>query len=369
MDIPAASLPAVMATDTTAERHRVMVVDENGARSGRIRMALEQGGFSVLELGDAFRLFEEAEAFRPDLLLLDADLTGADGYHLCQVFRGRPATRAVPVLMMIGTGNSRAVDQAYQADATDFVCKPLDWPLLPHHVRYLLRTSQLANALRESEKRYGLVLRATNDGLWDWNLETGDVFYSARWRQILGLGEDDPGLTSASWFERIHPLQRSLVEEQVTRHLKGHTSHFFSEYQIRHERGHYLWVLSRGIAERDEQHRAIRFTGSMSNINTAKLAEQQLQLQANFDDLTGLPNRRLLLQNANDMLSQSQRAGRRCALLYLDLDHFKTIKSTMGLPFSNRFLKAVAQRLAACIPADAQVARYERDELDRKSVV
>lgn len=341
---------------------RILLLDENGVRSVRIRRKLGHGGFNVLELSDASRAFEASATFKPDLLLLDADLMEADGYQLCQAWRHHPVTQNIPVLIMIGIGNSRAVDQAYQADATDFICKPLDWPLLPHHIRYLLRTSQLANALRESEKRYSLVLRAANDGLWDWDMGNGAVFYSPRWRNILGLGDEASDPTPACWLERIHPQQRDQVEEQITRHLKGHTSHFLSEYQIRHERGHYLWVVSRGIAERDEQHRAIRFTGSMSNINASKLAEQQLQYQACYDDLTGLPNRRFLLEKAQDMLIRSQNGGRHCALLYLDLYHFKTIKSTLGWEFSNRFLKEVAQRLSTCIPAGAQVGRYERDE-------
>ncbi|TAN48948.1 MAG: EAL domain-containing protein [Methylococcaceae bacterium] len=371
----AAPAPAV-------RRHSVMLVDENVTRCVQIQQLLEQGGFSVvaaattLQCGvepehDGFsvapadaleQIVFEAEKYRPDFLLLDADLRVTDGYRLCRELRNRHVTSGIPVLMMVNADDSRAIDLAFQAEATDFICKPLEWSLLAQRVRYMLRTSRLANALKDSEKRYSLALCATNDGLWDWNLESGEVFYSARWKQILGLTDDETEPTANAWLGRVHPDQRNRVEELVTRHLKGHTSHFFCEYQLRHKHGHYLWVLSRGIAERDEQRKPIRFTGSLSNIDARKQAEQRLQFQANYDDLTGLANRHLLLHSATQMLADSRREGRRCALIYLDLAHFKTIKSSLGLAFSNQFLQKTAERLAAAIPKDALAGRYERDE-------
>lgn len=341
----------------------VMLLDDDPRRRGSARQVLENCGFGVAVVEDPAQIFDAVETQRPALFLLDANFGEAGGgYPICRMLRQRPATQDIPVLMMISAGDEKAPELAYHADATDFVCKPLDWPLLSHRLRYLLRTNQLANALRESEKRYSLALLASQDGLWDWNLASGEVFYSVRWKNILGLAEDDPGATADAWFERIHEQHRSMVEALVARHLKGHTSHFFCEYQIRHKQGHYLWVSTRGIAERDEKHMAVRFTGSLRNIDARKQAERQLQFQAHYDDLTGLPNRRLLLQTAAGVLADSRRRQSRFALFYLDLDHFKTIKSSLGLAFSNRFLQAVAERLTASLSADTVVGRYERDE-------
>lgn len=340
----------------------VVVADSHAKRRGLARKALENSGFGVAVAEDATRLFETLAVLRPALLLLDADFgENGGGYALCRTLRRRPAGPAIPVLMMIAAGDEQALDLAYRADATDFVCKPLDWHLLPHRMRYLLRTQQLAGALRDSEKRYSLALQASQDGLWDWDLASGQVFYSLRWKNILGLGEHEPG-TAAAWFERIHPQHRGMVETQVERHLKGHTSHFFCEYQIRHQQGHYLWVSTRGIAERDGQRHAIRFTGFLRNIDARKQAEQQLLRQAHYDDLTGLPNRRLMLQKTEECLADSRSRQSRFALLYMDLDHFKTIKSSQGLAFSNRFLQAMAGGLIGNIPSEAVLGRYERDE-------
>jgi diguanylate cyclase (GGDEF)-like protein/PAS domain S-box-containing protein len=341
----------------------VMVGDGNAKRRGLARKTLESSGFSVLMADDAARLWETLAAVRPALLLLDADFgENGGGYALCRALRHRPASQNIPVLMMITAGDEQALEQAYRADATDFVCKPLDWRLLPHRVRYLLRTYQLAGALLESEKRYSLAMQASQDGLWDWDLSSGQVFYSLRWKTILGQEKNEPDNTTAAWFERIHEQHRAMVETQVERHLKGHTSHFFCEYRIRHQRGHYLWVSTRGIAERDGRRQPIRFTGFLRNIDARKQAEEQLLRQAHYDDLTGLPNRRLLLQKTEEFLADSRGRPSRFALMYMDLDHFKTIKSSQGLAFSNHFLQAMSERLLDSVPADAFVGRYERDE-------
>ncbi|HET7477929.1 MAG TPA: PAS domain-containing protein [Rubrobacteraceae bacterium] len=133
---------------------------------------------------------------------------------------------------------------------------------------------------RAAEERYALAARATNDGLWDWDLTTDEVYFSPRWKEMLGYGEGEVGTGSSEWFDRIHPDDRAGVEERLRAHLNGDKGNFATEYRALHRDGEYLWMLARGVAVWDEEGKAVRIAGSQSNINERKRAEEELKKRA-----------------------------------------------------------------------------------------
>ncbi|HZD03974.1 MAG TPA: PAS domain S-box protein, partial [Longimicrobiales bacterium] len=218
-------------------------------------------------------------------------------------------------------------------------------------------------ALRESEERYARAMKGANDGLWDWDLESGEVFYSTRWKEIVGEGRSEIAPSLDAWIERIHPEDRISVEEEIRAHREGRTPRLENEHRIRHRDGSYLWVLVRGMADRDPAGRATRITGSMTDITERKGAEEQLAYEALYDPLTGLPNRAFL----DDLLRRTMRRLKRqpeytFAVLFLDLDRFKQINDTLGHATGDRVLAEVARRLQTCVRPGDVVARLAGDE-------
>jgi PAS domain S-box-containing protein len=137
-------------------------------------------------------------------------------------------------------------------------------------------TSMLAQT-REAEERYALAAQAANDGLWDWNLATDEVYFSPRWKDMLGYEEEEVGSDPKEWFDRVHPDDRAYVETRLKEHLEGLEGNFESEYRVVHKDGGYRWMLGRGIAVRDADGEAIRVAGSQADINERKRAEASLQ--------------------------------------------------------------------------------------------
>ncbi len=133
---------------------------------------------------------------------------------------------------------------------------------------------------RAAEERYALAARATNDGLWDWDLTTDEVYFSPRWKEMLGYEEGEVGTSPSEWLDRVHSDDRADVEERLRAHLNGPTGNFISEHRILHRDGEYLWVLTQGVAVRDRNGRAVRIAGSQSNINERKRAEEELKKRA-----------------------------------------------------------------------------------------
>jgi PAS domain S-box-containing protein len=131
--------------------------------------------------------------------------------------------------------------------------------------------------LRVWEERWQLALRGNNDGLWDWNARTGEIFFAPRWKQILGYEEHEIENRPSEWESRVHPDDFPRVSRELQEHL-SHKSPFYStEYRMRAKDGTYKWVLARGQGVWDEQGRPIRMVGSHTDITQRKEAEAALQ--------------------------------------------------------------------------------------------
>ena len=223
-----------------------------------------------------------------------------------------------------------------------------------------LRTAQ---ALRESEERYALAARGSNDGLWDWDLARGAVYYSARWKGMLGYGGGEVGTVLEDWLGRVHPEDVERVRRELDDHLSSASDHFESEHRLLHRDGSYRWVLCRGVAERDGRGQATRMAGSLTDISDRKWAEERLVHDALHDTLTGLPNRALfttLLDRA--VIRLKRRRDTRFAVLFLDVDRFKNVNDSLGHMVGDQLLIEVARRLGACVRPEDTVARLGGDE-------
>jgi diguanylate cyclase (GGDEF)-like protein/PAS domain S-box-containing protein len=218
-------------------------------------------------------------------------------------------------------------------------------------------------ALRVSEERYALAAAGANDGLWDWCLDTGDVYYSPRWKTMLGYAEEDIGAAVEEWLGRVHPEDRSALEAQIAAHLSGSTQHLEIEYRIRHRDGGYRWVLTRGLASRREDGRAHRIAGSQTDVTQRKVAEERLMRAALYDPLTALPNRAVFIDRLDRRLQRSRRRPeRRFAVLFLDLDRFKRVNDSLGHVAGDELLVTLAARLTASLRPEDTVARLGGDE-------
>jgi diguanylate cyclase (GGDEF)-like protein/PAS domain S-box-containing protein len=222
---------------------------------------------------------------------------------------------------------------------------------------------QFEEALRESQERYALAVQGANDGLWDWDLRTNQVYYSPRWKAMLGYEELDISNSPEEWFSRIHPEETEWLEVQLKAHLDGRTQHFEIEHRMRHRDGSYRWMLSRGFTVRDEQQLAYRMAGSQTDITERKQAEHQLLHHALHDNLTGLANRALFMDRLQQAIGRCKRLpGYRFAVLFMDLDRFKVLNDSLGHIVGDKLLVAIARRLESCLRSVDTIARLGGDE-------
>ena len=135
---------------------------------------------------------------------------------------------------------------------------------------------QAETALRRSQERYVLAERAVNDGLWDWNIQTDEDYFSPHWKEIIGYRDDELPNHKSSFLKNIHPDDRAVVDAATRAHLEQGERYAF-EFRLRHKDGGYRWVFSRGEARRDATGRPVRMVGAITDITERKLAEKDLQ--------------------------------------------------------------------------------------------
>jgi diguanylate cyclase (GGDEF)-like protein/PAS domain S-box-containing protein len=225
------------------------------------------------------------------------------------------------------------------------------------------RERELVESIRVSEERYALAAHATNDGLWDWDLTTDTIYYSARWKAMLGYSDDAIGTSPEAWLSRVHPEDRPGLERAIADHRHGLTSTLEYEHRMRDCGGTYRWMHCRGLAVHDSTPGTIRMVGSLTDMTVRKQLEQRLRHDALYDGLTGLPNRSLFLDRLERVIAHAKRNPEYlCAVLFLDLDGFKIVNDSLGHLVGDQLLIGVARRLTTYLRADDTAARFGGDE-------
>ena len=219
----------------------------------------------------------------------------------------------------------------------------------------------MRKSLLQSEEKYRLAMEATQDGLWDWDIVSGQVYYSPSWASMLGIPQVKNRYET--WAERIHPDDVQRVSASLQHHLQGKSEIWEAEHRLRKKEGDWIWVLGRGrVVERSQDRQPQRMIGTISNIQSKKNSEQIIWHQANHDELTGLPNRKLFLELLNQEIKQAERNSNLIWLLFLDLDGFKEVNDTLGHDMGDRLLQAVGARMQTALRRADIIARLGGDE-------
>jgi len=331
----------------------LLLVDGGPVKRSLLARRLRRRGYEVAEVSGREQALDWIRRERVDLVLLNACLPRFNGIEVLRAIRRDFAVTRLPVIMLTGKRESELALQALKEGANDYVTKPVDFLVALARIQNNLALKQAEEALRDSEERYALAARGAIDGLWHWDLSSGRVQYSVRWKTMLGYQDEEIADTPDEWFGRVHAEDVDLLRAEIEAHLAGRTSHVEYEYRILHRDGGYRWMVVHGLGVRDASGKAYRIAGSQTDITRAKVA----------DSLTGLPNRVLFLDRLDRQMQKLRRNSEHSfAIVFLDLDGFKQVNDNFGHQTGDQFLVTVAHRLEGCVRAGDTVARLGGDE-------
>jgi diguanylate cyclase (GGDEF)-like protein/PAS domain S-box-containing protein len=333
---------------------RVLVVDDDAAGRRLTRATLRKAGFDVEEAEDGAQAVEAMRAQLPDLVLMDVSMPVMDGFSACAELRKLPGGARVPVVMMTGLDDVESIERAFEVGATDFITKPINWPILAHRVRYMLRASSAINHLNQNQRRLSNAQRIGEMGDWVWDVRRDRIVPSEQAWRIFGHDAPDTSMQGEGFLDILHPDDQDRVRAAYERAI-ANGDPFAIEHRIVQSSGQTRHVHQQvEVVEYDAAGRAVQLAGAVHDITRRKDNEEQIRRLAYFDTLTGLPNRLLFTEQLQKALADAHRQNSQVAVLFVDLDHFKRVNDTLGHSAGDELLRVVSNRLTQSVrPLDS----------------
>jgi diguanylate cyclase (GGDEF)-like protein/PAS domain S-box-containing protein len=342
----------------TAHRAKplALVVDDDLSLRLSMCAALTKAGFTTIEAENGRQAIDSFQSNRPDLILLDVIMPDMDGFETCKAIRKLHEGRYSQILMVTGLDDTESIERAFEAGANDFVSKPLNWTMLGHRGKYMLRAGRAFQELNRNKHRLSRTQELAKLGNWDLDLINNTFHCSAQALRLLGAKESEGEVTYKNFFKPVVVQERDKVIEHIESAIRANRP-FSINYRIILPDGTQRFILNSGEIFYNENGVAEEVSGAVQDVTQLKNAEEEIRLLAFYDGLTGLANRILFMDRLDREIAASKRHERIFALLFLDLDQFKRINDTFGHHVGDLLLKSVSETLQKCIRNTDTAAR------------
>ena len=316
----------------------VVVADDDAATRYVITSTLAHEGFSVIEARNGQEAIDAFKQARPDVILLDVEMPGTDGYEACSIIRHSEGGADLPVVMVTGHDDSESINRAYEAGATDFISKPVNWSLIGHRLRYILRGARNFQALGISEVENRALIAAIPDSIF---ILSGDGTILNHVSGENSSGNSDGKELSGKSIVSVLPDGLGNDIGQSIDSVLSTGENTAIEYQVERPGDESCWYECRFVHHGDKKVLAI-----IRDISDRKHAERKIHSLAYYDSLTGLPNRPLFKEQVQTELESARSGNDSLAVLNIDLNRFKRINDTLGSSTGDSVLVKMATRLS-----------------------
>ena len=346
----------------------VLLVDDDEVTLLLTAVALRERGFSVTEASGGEQALRMLADWSPDVVVLDALMPGMDGFRTCRELRTMPGFENMPVLMLTGLDDDASIARAYEAGATDFFVKSTQWSLLAGRLLYLLRASRTRVELERHKTRLARAQDLARMGSFDWRRAQsrgGGLLISAEGLRVFARAPHER--LSVRQLLRMVPGAERRGLLRMMHDVLAHSSVLATDVPIQLSDGRQRIIHVEAEPEFNEQGHSVGYTGIVQDVTDRRVAEDKIRHLANFDALTGLPNRRQLIWRTERALEHARRLGHQAALLLIDLDRFKIINDTLGHSAGDELLMEVAHRLRACVRHSDQITEGALEAVGSRS--
>ncbi|MCJ8281865.1 MAG: PAS domain-containing protein, partial [Rivularia sp. ALOHA_DT_140] len=316
----------------------ILVVDDDELTRMQLRELLKSAGYWVAEASNGEEALAAYIQLQPEMVLLDALMPEMDGFSCCERLRQIPGGKDVPILMVTALYEQNSVERAFNAGATDYITKPVQWLVLRQRVLRLLEASRTMKKLRQQteqaqwqEAQLRIALEAAHMGIWDWNIVSGKVTWSDTIKALFGKASSSFDETYESFVSFVHPQDRDLISRTVQSAIEE-GGEYNTEYRVVLPDGNVRWLASQGLVFRNSSGKAMRMSGIDMDITARKKAQQALEIHASQQSLVAeLSQAALARMDLNSLMHQAVVTIAQC----LEVEYCKILEL---LPGGNEFL-------------------------------
>ena len=337
----------------------ILVVEDDAVTRLTLVKVLSHSGYEVVHASNGREGFSSFIEHKPSLILMDAMMPEMNGYEAIQAIRNYEKERASPILMLTALEDSESIEQAFEAGATDFITKPINWELLAQRVKYALRSSQIEDKLRSSQSQLVFAQKLAKLGYWEWDAIKDEVTGSESVFILFGIPKQ-PGVTLEQFLSNILPKDLPIIQQAISEANQGQSHIQISFRSLQHD-GNLTHIECLGEVSFDRDNQVTKITGSAQDISRLHKAESLIQYQTQHDSLTELPNRASFTETLNDFLL-NQSSKRLSAVIIFDIDRFKQVNGNLGQEQGDNLLISLAQRLNRITREEDNCARLGSDE-------
>ena len=341
----------------------ILIVDDNLTNLEVMSKTLSDAGYEVAIALSGERAIRQIQNGPPDLILLDIMMAGIDGYETCQLIKKNSEWASIPIIFMTALADTSNKVKGFELGAVDYITKPFQEQELLARVKTHLRLKQTEMHLRESEARIERILNSLEEVVWSATLDLSQfIFLNPAVKKIFGCSANELIAAPHLWFDMVHPEDKALLK-QAFQLLKTQSS-ISLEYRIFNTTGNMRWLKIRAQIDGGyTEGQADRVDGIIIDISDQKYVENQLIYEANHDNLTGLANRNSFIFQVNQLLNSFKKCPREnFAVLFIDLNRFKSINDSLGHHIGDQLLQQVAKRLQQSLRPFDLIARLGGDE-------
>lgn len=344
---------------TNLERGFVLIVDDTPTNLAVMSEALSDAGFETAVATSGERALKQIERRSPDLILLDVMMPGMDGFELCRRLKAEPRHCDIPIIFMTALADINSKVQGFDLGAVDYITKPFQEREVLARVGTHLSLKKTQEKLKQSETRLENLLNSLDEIVWSATLQPFQFFHiNPVVEKVCGISAQALLENSAPWLDSIHAEDLGRISQQFSNAQDQQRLRF--EYRLQNVRGETRWLTTKAQIRFCQDRQQLVADGITHDISQRKLAESQLHYTACHDDLTGLVNRSYFIQAVDQMLAQ--RSQERFAVLFIDLDRFKTVNDSLGHHRGDQLLIEIADILRQSVRPGDIVARLGGDE-------
>ncbi|NJN09133.1 MAG: PAS domain-containing protein [Richelia sp. RM1_1_1] len=311
----------------------ILVVDDDRLTRMQLRELLKSAGYSVAEATNGEEALTVYTQLQPNMVLLDALMPQMDGFKCCERLRQLPGGEDIPILIITALYEESSVEKAFNAGATDYITKPIQWLVLRQRVHRLLEAHHTMKKLRQQteqarwhEAQLRIALSAAHMGVWDWDIVTNKIIWSDIIRTLFEQASLNVNQTYENFLSFVHPQDRDLLDRALHSAIEE-GGEYNIEYRIVLPDGTIRWLGSQGLIFRNSSGKAVRMSGIDMDITASKTAQEALEVHASQQALVAELSQAALARMDLDTLMQQ---AVKCIAQCLDVEYSKILELLPG---------------------------------------